>query len=104
MIMSQRVLPERHALTVEIANNIDPKKIILAGISSFGAIDSSLSVVIHVVEGNQIRSYVANARNGFDSDKAYSLIGATLFEEKTYIYQKKHGHGTHYIPECKLGY
>ena len=90
MIMSQRVLPERHALTVEIANNIDPKKIILAGISSFGAIDSSLSVVIHVVDGNQIRSYVANARNGFDSDKAYSLISATLFEEtKRHIFTRK---------------
>ena len=29
MTMSQRVLPERHALTVEIANNIDPKKLSL---------------------------------------------------------------------------
>lgn len=79
--MSQRVLPERYPLTIEIADSIDPKKIILAGISSFGAMGSSSSVVIYVIEDNKIRSYIANARDGFESDKAYSLIGTILSEE-----------------------
>lgn len=79
--MSQRAVPERHPLTIEIADTIDPKKIILAGISSFGAMGSSSSVVIYIIEDNQIQSYIANACDGFESDKAYGLIGAILSEE-----------------------
>ena len=79
--MNQRTIPERLPLTIEIADSIDPKKIILAGISSFGAMGSSSSVIIYVIEDNKIRSYIANARDGFESDKAYSLIGTILSEE-----------------------
>ena len=89
--MNQRTIPERLPLTIEIADSIDPKKIILAGISSFGAMGSSSSVVIYVIEDNKIRSYIANARDGFESDKAYSLIGTVLSEEtKRHTFTRKY--------------